>query len=136
MEQRLCALSDIEDGESAAFTITVEDHPLELMAIRRGNKAFVYINSCPHWGSPLDLCPGRFLNRDRTLVQCSTHGAQFRIEDGYCIRGPCLGASLEYVPCIVREGEVVVAPDPAPRGLDRLIESTRRTGVDAPDGEA
>jgi nitrite reductase/ring-hydroxylating ferredoxin subunit len=128
IEQRLCALSDIEDGGSAAFAIAANDRPLELMAIRRGGKAFVYINSCPHWGSPLDLYPGRFLNRERTLIQCSTHGAQFRIEDGYCIKGPCLGASLEHVPCRVREGEVMVAPDPAPRGFDRLIESTRRGG--------
>jgi nitrite reductase/ring-hydroxylating ferredoxin subunit len=127
IEQCLCAFSDIEDGGSAAFTITVEERPLELMAIRRDGKVFVYINSCPHWGSPLDLYPGRFLNRERTLIQCSTHGAQFRIEDGYCIKGPCLGASLERVPSIVREGEVMVAPDPAPRGLDRMIESTRRS---------
>ena len=128
MEQRLCALADVEDGGSAAFTISAGDRPLELMAIRRGGKVFVYINSCPHWGSPLDLYPGRFLNSERTLIQCSTHGAQFRIEDGHCIKGPCLGASLERVPCSVREGEVVVAPDPAPRGFDRLIESTRGRG--------
>jgi nitrite reductase/ring-hydroxylating ferredoxin subunit len=128
IEQRLCAFSDIEDGGSAAFTITFEDRPLELMAIRRESKVFIYINSCPHWGSPLDLYPGRFLNRERTLIQCSTHGAQFRIEDGFCIKGPCLGGSLERVPCIVRDGEVVVAPDPASRGFDRLIESTRQHG--------
>ena len=127
-EQRLCARTDIEDGDSAAFTITVNERPLELMAIRRDGRVFVYINSCPHWGSPLDLYPGRFLNRDRTLVQCSTHGAQFRIEDGYCIKGPCLGASLQHVPCGVRDREVVVAPDPTPRGLDLLIDSTRPRG--------
>ena len=125
-DRRLCALGDIEDGGSAAFTIDVKDRSLELMAIRRDREVFVYVNSCPHWGSPLDLYPGRFLNRERTLIQCSTHGAQFRIEDGYCLKGPCLGASLEPVPCVVRDGEVMVAPDPRPRGLDRLIESTRR----------
>jgi naringenin degradation protein FdeD len=124
--RRLCALADIADGGSAGFTMSDDERPLELMAIRRGSDVFVYVNSCPHWGSPLDLYPGRFLNRERTLIQCSTHGAQFRIENGYCINGPCLGASLEPVPCTVRDGEVVIAPDPAPRGLDRLIENTRR----------
>ena len=129
IEQRLCALSDIEDGGSAAFTITFEDRPLELMAIRREReKVFVYINSCPAWGSPLDLYPGRFLNRERTLIQCSTHGAQFRIEDGYCFKGPCLGASLSAFRASFATVEVVVAPDPAPRGFDGLIESTRQRG--------
>lgn len=127
-ERRLCALADIEDGGSAAFTITVQQRPLELLAIRRESRVFVYVNACPHWGSPLDLYPGRFLNREKTLIQCSTHGARFRIEDGYCLSGPCLGASLEAVPCAVRDAEVVIAPDPAPRGLDRLVDSTRRHG--------
>ena len=127
-ERRLCALAAIEDGGSAAFTITVQQRPLELMAIRRESRVFVYVNACPHWGSPLDLYPGRFLNREKTLIQCSTHGAQFRIEDGYCLGGPCLGTSLEAVPCAVRDAEVVIAPDPATRGLDRLVDSTRRDG--------
>jgi nitrite reductase/ring-hydroxylating ferredoxin subunit len=108
--------------------VTVDGQPVELMAIRRRRAVFVYVNSCPHWGSPLDVCPGRFLDREGTHIHCSTHGAQFRIEDGLCIKGPCLGASLEPVSCAVRDSEVVVAPDPAPRGLDRLIESTRRDG--------
>ena len=112
---RLCALEDIADGGSAGFTTTADEQPLELMAIRRGGDVFVYVNSCPHWGSPLDLCPGRFLNRQRTLIQCSTHGAQFRIEDGFCIRGPCLGASLEPVHCAVVDGEVLKVTDARPR---------------------
>jgi nitrite reductase/ring-hydroxylating ferredoxin subunit len=122
--QRLCALKEIPDGGSAGFKVEIDHQPFELMAVRRGPAVFVYVNSCPHWGSPLDLCPGRFLNREGTHIHCSTHGAQFRIEDGFCIKGPCLGASLEAVSCIVQDGEVVVTPDLAPRGLDRLIEST------------
>jgi nitrite reductase/ring-hydroxylating ferredoxin subunit len=105
---RLCALGEIPDGGSAGFVVTVDEQPVELMAIRRGGDVFVYVNSCPHWGSPLDLCPGRFLNRERTHIHCSTHGAQFRIEDGFCIKGPCLGASLQPVRCIVSDGEVLV----------------------------
>lgn len=111
---RLCALEDIPDGGSAGFAAVVDGQPVELMAIRRGGDVFVYVNSCPHWGSPLDLCPGRFLNRQRTLIQCSTHGAQFRIEDGFCIKGPCLGASLQPVHCAVVDGEVLKVTDAGP----------------------
>jgi nitrite reductase/ring-hydroxylating ferredoxin subunit len=104
----LCALADIPDGGSAGFAAKVNGRVIELMAIRRGTAIFAYVNSCPHWGSPLDLYPGRFLNHRRTLIQCSTHGAQFRIEDGFCVKGPCLGASLQPVRCAVVGDEVLM----------------------------
>jgi naringenin degradation protein FdeD len=117
---RLCALREIPDGGSAGFAVTVDGQPVELMAIRRGGDVFVYVNSCPHWGSPLDLDPGCFLNREGTRIHCSTHGAQFRIEDGFCIKGPCLGASLQPVHCIVSDGEVLIGAWRRPSDADRL----------------
>jgi nitrite reductase/ring-hydroxylating ferredoxin subunit len=112
----LCRLDDIPDGGSAGFSMaaTDGDEPLELMAIRRGNSVFCYVNSCPHWGSPLDLVPGRFLARDGRHILCTTHGALFRIDDGRCIKGPCLGAALRPVPCRVEDGRVLAAV-PAPQ---------------------
>lgn len=106
--RRLCALEDIPDRGSVGFTVCEDGLSVALMAIRRGNDVFVYVNSCPHWSSPLDFAPGRFLNREGTFIQCSTHGAQFRIEDGLCIKGPCLGGSLEAIPCSVRDREVLI----------------------------
>jgi len=67
------------------------------MVVRRGDTAFVYINSCPHIGSPLDFEPGKFLNLEKTHIMCSTHGALFNIDDGHCISGPCVGKDLEKV---------------------------------------
>ena len=54
----------------------------------------------------LELIDDRFLNRERTLILCSTHGALFRIEDGYCVDGPCDGEWLERLDLEVRDGEV------------------------------
>lgn len=104
---RLCSLADIPDGSSAAFDLPdagtrfpdAFDPPQQVMLIRRGGAVFCYANVCPHWGAPLDITPGRFLDRDRRHILCSTHGALFRIDDGRCIRGPCLGANLTVVPC-------------------------------------
>jgi len=76
------------------------------MVIRRDDAAFVYVNSCPHIGSPLDFRPGQFLNLERTHILCSTHGALFRIEDGHCISGPCAGDRLEAAEAIVEDGMV------------------------------
>lgn len=54
-----------------------------------------YRNSCPHTGAPLNWQPDEFLNYEGDMLQCSIHGALFRIDDGRCIHGPCLGKSLE-----------------------------------------
>ena len=103
----LCRLDEISDGGSAGFKIETGAGPLALMAIRRASAVFVYVNVCPHWGLPLDLTPGRFLDASRTHIQCATHGALFRIHDGRCIKGPCLGASLAPVRCRLEDGRVI-----------------------------
>jgi len=104
----LCAVDDIPDGGSNGFFVDTADGRLLYMAIRRGAKVFVYVNSCPHTGGPLDLRPGQFLNADGTMIQCSTHGAEFRIDDGYCLSGPCEGDSLKAVNTEIHAGRVYV----------------------------
>ena len=101
LERRLCRLADIPDGGSAGFDLPAAegDQPLQVMAIRQGLKVFCYVNVCPHWGAPLDITPGRFLDRGGHHILCSTHGALFRIDDGRCFRGPCLGAKLVALDC-------------------------------------
>ncbi len=105
---RLCALAQITDGDSAGFQVADQGVRHDLIVVRRGGAAFVYRNSCPHIGAPLDFAPGRFLNLDKTHILCSTHGAMFRIEDGLCISGPCLGDSLERVAATVEDEAVFV----------------------------
>jgi nitrite reductase/ring-hydroxylating ferredoxin subunit len=39
----------------------------------------------------------QFLSDDGRFIVCSTHGALFRIEDGHCLDGPCIGQALERV---------------------------------------
>ncbi len=104
----LCAVADIPDSGSNGFFVDTADGRLLYMAIRRGPKVFVYVNSCPHTGMPLDFQPGRFLNADGTLIQCSTHGAEFRIDDGYCVSGPCEGDHLTAVETEIRGDRVLI----------------------------
>ena len=106
--RRLCRLDEIADPGSAGFTIPSVDGPVEVMVIRRGHRAFVYVNLCPHWDAPLDMKPGQFLDRARQHIQCANHGAVFRIEDGFCLAGPCRGASLRTVPCAIVGDDVVL----------------------------
>jgi nitrite reductase/ring-hydroxylating ferredoxin subunit len=109
-QRALCRLEDIPDGASKGFA-AIAGGFTGLMAIRCGNAVFVYVNSCPHIGTPLDWTPNRFLSRDGRTIVCATHGAQFRIDDGVCINGPCIGDSLESVPTEIRDGTVYVPKD-------------------------
>jgi nitrite reductase/ring-hydroxylating ferredoxin subunit len=89
-QHALCRLDDIDDGGSAGFEVAGK----LIMAIRQGAQVYAYVNSCPHVGTPLDMWPGRFLTRDGEYILCATHGALFRIEDGHCVAGPCVGRGL------------------------------------------
>lgn len=108
--RRLCRLEDIPDGDAKGFAATPGGFT-GLFAVRQGGTVHVYVNSCPHIGVPLDWAPDRFLSTDGRDIICSTHGAAFRIEDGVCVFGPCLGDALEKIPVDIHEGEVFVPAD-------------------------
>lgn len=110
-ERILCRLDDIPDGDSKGFPAAPGGF-MGLFAIRRGRRVWVYVNSCPHIGVPLDPVPDRFLDNKRQAIICSAHGARFRVEDGFCTSGPCYGELLEAVPTrIDAEGQVIVPAD-------------------------
>lgn len=105
MSRVLCRLEEIPDGEAKGFAPEPGSF-VGLFAVRRGGQVFAYVNSCPHIGLPLDPVPDRFLDRKRELIVCAAHGARFRVEDGECLSGPCMGDVLEKVEVEVVEGEV------------------------------
>ncbi|HEY8288735.1 MAG TPA: Rieske 2Fe-2S domain-containing protein [Acetobacteraceae bacterium] len=106
----LCRLEDIADGGAKGFPAAPGGFT-GLMAVRRGNTVRVYVNACPHIGTPLDWTPDRFLSADGERIICATHGAEFTIEEGACIRGPCRGDHLEAVVFEIRDGTIYVAKD-------------------------
>ncbi len=92
----LCALTDIADPGSRGFDLDLGDErPLRLFVVHKGGQFNAYVNRCPHTGAPLEWTPDQFLDYDNSFVQCAMHGALFRPEDGYCVRGPCVGSHLE-----------------------------------------
>ncbi len=102
----LCRLADIPDGGSNGFVVESRGKAVCFMTLRRNDQVFVYVNRCPHAGLPLDFKPGQFLDRAKTHILCTNHGAVFRIEDGFCIAGPCAGESLRRRETEVRNGTV------------------------------
>lgn len=78
------------------------------MVVRKKGQFYIYRNSCPHTGINLEWVPDQFLDITGELIQCSTHGALFSIKKGLCIRGPCVGMSLQAVEFIEDDDEVFV----------------------------
>ena len=54
-EVRLGRVADIPDGGSAGYEIETDRGRRLYMAVRRGDRVFVYVNSCPHNGTPLEF---------------------------------------------------------------------------------
>lgn len=100
----LCALADIADPGGKGFVLA---DGRRIFVIRRGEAVHGYVNACPHQGVPLDWNPDVFLSFDKSVIQCATHGAQFRVEDGECLAGPCLGSALRPAPVKLAAGMVV-----------------------------
>ena len=107
-QHALCRAEDVGEGCARGFVIGEGKDRLEVVVVRKHGALRAYVNSCPHQLTPLDTFPDRFLNEDGTLLVCSTHGARFRVEDGYCVSGPCEGKSLTAIACTVENGVVVV----------------------------
>jgi len=42
------------------------------------------------------------------MIQCSSHGALFTIEDGECVAGPCTGQSLIAVDFSIQDDQVII----------------------------
>ena len=95
---RVCALEDLPDGGAREFQFGEGRGAFRLLVLRSGANAWGYVNVCPHYSTPLNAEPDRFILFEHSRIYCATHCAVFRFEDGYCEDGPCAGASLERVP--------------------------------------
>lgn len=101
-------LAELEDPGCREFEIGGGDWPFRGFVVRKGDAVFAYENVCAHVGHPLNWMPDAFLTKDRSSIICSSHGAQFEIDTGLCIAGPCIGKSLRAVATEIRDGVVYV----------------------------
>ncbi len=106
----LCPLADIADKAAKGFA-PPPGGLTGLFAVRQGDAVYVYVNDCPHIGTPLEWVSDRFLSHDGSRIVCATHGAEFRITDGECLRGPCFGDRLEPVMIQIKDGIIYVPED-------------------------
>lgn len=109
MNANLCKLEDLKDGECRGFEIVLDGKPEQIFIVRKKDTIFGYFNECPHVGTPLNWRNTSFLTQDgSSQIICATHGALFRIEDGHCTAGPCLGEKLNKIDIRCIDGEVII----------------------------
>ena len=106
----LCTLDQLEDPGSRGVELSdgMASEPMSILGVRMDGRVFAYQNRCTHTGVGLEWLPHQFLDTENRFIQCATHGALFRPEDGYCVRGPCAGDSLLGLPVRVCGNEVLL----------------------------
>ena len=100
MTTTICHFNDIPECEARGFSL---DDNSTVFAVKKENQIYIYKNRCPHLGIELEWVEDQFLDSEGALIQCSTHGALFIIENGECVAGPCLGDALTKIPFTINE---------------------------------
>ena len=94
----LCTLDALSSPGARNFVLQIGERYFHGFVVRRGEEVTGFVDRCPHMGLPLAKRLDDYLTEDADLIECDWHGALFRPEDGLCVGGPCLGASLECWP--------------------------------------
>ncbi|MGB0670670.1 MAG: Rieske (2Fe-2S) protein [Rhodospirillales bacterium] len=102
----ICPLDALEDGGAKGFNLDIDGERTAVFLIRQGDAVRAYVNECPHILVPLNARPDAFLSPDGARIMCSNHRAEFLIDDGRCVSGPCIGDRLKVLPVGVLDGRV------------------------------
>ena len=109
-ERVICASEALVDGgPGVRFELDPAVHfTPAAFAVRHCGAVRAFVNRCPHAGTELDWNPGEFFDETQLYLMCATHGALFEPGNGYCVAGPCRGASLEPLAVAERDGQVIL----------------------------
>ena len=119
----LCASADlVEKGLAYGFDVLHFRAPARGFALRFEGCVVAYLNRCLHVPVEMDWNPGDFLDGDKTVILCATHGAAYEPLSGRCIGGPCGRGRLTVIETVERDGQVYWYPSrdtkPAAAGVD------------------
>ncbi|MEM8609408.1 MAG: Rieske (2Fe-2S) protein [Myxococcota bacterium] len=113
----VCEADELSPGEVRTAHLGHDEGGLPIMALvlrDPGGVLRAYRNLCRHLPVPLDGGTGQLFTDDGKHLLCGTHGATYRLTDGYCTEGPCEGLSLHRLPCREAADGIYVAPPTAP----------------------
>jgi nitrite reductase/ring-hydroxylating ferredoxin subunit len=90
--------------EDSAIRFLLAD--CDLIVIHRKGRLYGYRNECPHMNLPLSNRSKGIFDKDQGHLVCIQHAAVFDIENGRCVKGPCLGMELESVNIETNNGKL------------------------------
>ena len=112
---RVCPREELRPGLVKVVALGKDRHGLPregLVLIDGRGDARCWVNLCKHLPIPIDGGSREFFDEHGAHLFCGTHGAKFRLHDGYCIEGPCSGDALDAVEVLEEDGVVYVVPPP------------------------
>ena len=108
MTTTLCRLDTLAVADARGFVLGAPGARRKMFVVRDDRGVYGYENACPHSRGPLEWVEAQFLSLDRSHIQCTQNGALFRLRDGLCVYGPCVGESLTPVDIAVADGDILL----------------------------
>jgi nitrite reductase/ring-hydroxylating ferredoxin subunit len=98
----ICDTNDITGDSARRFIVKNFD----LIVVLRNGRFYAYRNECPHMNLPLTNRSKGIIDKNQKHLVCIQHRAEFDIENGICVKGPCLGMALEPVNTETNNGKL------------------------------
>ncbi len=108
-----CPVASVPPGSTAGFSLECDGRAVKGFVVNFEGRYSAWVNSCAHVGTPLDLWPNEFFTEDGRALVCSTHGALYEPDTGFCTAGPCAGDRLTPLALAVEGDSLVVRCGPA-----------------------
>jgi nitrite reductase/ring-hydroxylating ferredoxin subunit len=107
MQKRLLAtLEELRRARTIKFKYADDGIEREGFLVYFHDQVSAYENSCRHIPITLDYGDNRFFTRDGKHLVCQTHGATYEPLTGFCVAGPCAGATLKKLLIAVENNSV------------------------------
>lgn len=108
----ICNAAEVEEGgKGVRFPVQVWGDQTTGFVVRYDGQAHAYLNRCAHVPIELDWEKGVFFESGGLYLMCSTHGAIYVPETGFCAGGPCKGGRLRKITVLERDGMLFWQPD-------------------------
>ncbi len=106
--ERLICASDVlaERGKAVGFPVPFWGKDATGFVVRVDGIVRGYLNRCAHVPVTLDWQEGEFFDLSRQYLLCSTHGAHYEPDTGYCVIGPCAGKYLQKLKVVEHDGNI------------------------------
>lgn len=98
----------VDGGKGVRFPLPAYGPHVSGFVVRFKGVPYAYVNQCAHVSVELDWNEGEFFTAQQDYLICSTHGAHYRPDNGFCVLGPCKGKSLKPLPLIEQNGQIII----------------------------